>query len=112
MYAHGFLRICQPILGSVLVSDVLIGSDNFRRFRRLCAWMGQGAHSVFLCRVDWIAACARKTPEAARILIARLEQVFANFAQVPYHDVRALQEFEKLLDDLEDLIDPSGSLHT
>ena len=86
------------------MSDLLMGSGNFRRFRRLLPGMGRGVHSMFQCRIDWIAACVRKSRETVRILVARLERAFSNFAQVPYHDVRARREFEELLDELEDFV--------
>jgi hypothetical protein len=38
-----------------------------------------------------------------RALYSRLEQAFANFAQVPYHDAHTLRELEQMLDDLEGL---------
>jgi hypothetical protein len=53
-------------------------------------------------RVDWLAACVRNAPAVAGRLVARLEQAFAHFAQVPYHDARTLRELEQLPDDLTD----------
>jgi hypothetical protein len=40
-------------------------------------------------------------PEALAILVAHLERAFSSFAQVPYHDARTQEEFEQLLDDLD-----------
>jgi hypothetical protein len=60
-------------------------------------------------RVDWLVACGRKAPAAVRRLFARLEQAFANFARVPYHDARTLRELEQMLDDLEDLTGAPGT---
>jgi hypothetical protein len=57
---------------------------------------------VIANRVDWLAACVRKAPTAVRRLFARLEQAFANFAQVAHHDARTLRELEQMLDDLAD----------
>jgi hypothetical protein len=53
-------------------------------------------------RADWLVAFGRNAPAALRALYSRLEQAFANFAQVPYHDARTLRELEQMLDDLED----------
>jgi len=43
-----------------------------------------------------------KAPTAVSRLVARLEQAFARFAQVPYPDPRALRELEQMSDDLTD----------
>jgi hypothetical protein len=54
-------------------------------------------------RMWWcVIANKRKVPAAVRRVFARLEQAFANFAQVPFRDGRTLRELEQMSDDLED----------
>jgi hypothetical protein len=79
-----------------------MGSNGFRRFRRSRASTRHDARSGWRYRVDWLAACVCKVPAALRRLFARLEQAFANFAQVPYHEARTLRELEQMSDDLAD----------
>jgi hypothetical protein len=81
----------------------LMGSAGFRRLRRSPASTRHGVRSGLRYRVDWLVACGHKAPAAVRALYSRLEQVFANFAQVPYRNTRTLRELEQMLDDLEDL---------
>jgi len=52
--------------------------------------------------MEWcvISSRLRKAPTAVSRLLARLEQAFAHFAQVPYHDARTLRELEQVSDDL------------
>jgi len=86
-----------------------MGSNGLRRFRRSRASTRHGARSGLRYRVDWLAACVRKAISAVRALHSRLEQAFANFAQVPYHGARTLRELEQMLDDLEDLTGAPGT---
>jgi hypothetical protein len=79
----------------------LMGSAGFRRSRRSRASTRHGTRGGLRYRVDWLVACGRKAPAAVRALYSWLEQAFANFAQVPYHDARTLRELEQILDDLE-----------
>jgi hypothetical protein len=65
--------------------------------------MREDADTLLRYRVNSIAACVRKAPAAMRFLVFRLEQAFAGFAKVPYHDASTRRELEQLLDDLEDL---------
>jgi len=81
----------------------LMGSAGFRRLRRSRASTRRGARGGLRYRVDWLVACSRNAPAAVRALYSRLEQAFANFAQVPYHDAHTLRELEQVLDDLEGL---------
>jgi hypothetical protein len=57
-----------------------------------------------ISRMGWcvISIRLRKAPAAVSGLFARLEQAFAHFAQVPYHDARTLRELEQVSDDLPD----------
>jgi hypothetical protein len=87
----------------------LIGSAGFRRLRRSHASTRHGARSGLRYRVDWLVACGRKAPAAVRALYSRLEQAFANFAQVPYHDARTLRELEQILDDFQGLTGAPGT---
>lgn len=87
----------------------LMGSAGFRRLRRSRASTRHGARSGLRYRVDWLVACGRKVPAAVRALYSRLEQAFANFAQVPYHDARTLRELEQMLDGLKDLTGAPGT---
>jgi hypothetical protein len=81
----------------------LMGFAEFRRLGRSRASTRHGTRGGLRYRVHWLVACGRKAPAAVRALYSRLEQAFANFAQVPNHDVRTLRELEQMLDDLEDL---------
>ena len=83
-------------------SDTLMGSNGFRGFRRSRVSARHAARCGLRYRVDSLAACVRKAPAAVRRLLARLEQAFANFAQVPCPDARTLRELEQMLDELVD----------
>jgi hypothetical protein len=85
------------------VGDItFMGSDVFRRFRRPSFSMCGSANRV-LRRCDYlIVGALRATQEPIRMMIDRLEWAFANFAKVQYHDARARQQLEQMLDDLED----------
>jgi hypothetical protein len=83
-------------------SDALMGSNGFRRFRQSRASTRRTARGGLQYRVDWLASCVRKASAAVRRVFARLEQAFADFAQVPHHDAHALRELEQMLDDLGD----------
>ena len=80
----------------------LLGSDSFRRFRWSRIAMREDAHGRLRYRVYLITARACKAPAAMRLFVARLEQAFAGFVKVPYHDAHTRRELEQLLD-LEDL---------
>lgn len=76
----------------------LMGSAGFLRVRRSRAFTPYGAGGGLRYRVDWLVACGRNAPAAVRALYSRLEQAFANFAQIPYYDARTLRELEQMLD--------------
>jgi hypothetical protein len=83
-------------------SLTVMGSDSFRRFRWSRTAMREDANTPLQYRVNLIAACVRKAPAAMSLVVSRLEQAFAGFAKVPYHDASTRRELEQLLDDLED----------
>jgi len=70
------------------VESIKINRPRFWQFWRM-GWCGI---SIRLC----------KAPAAVSRLVARLEQAFAHFAQVPCHDARTLRELEQMSDDLTD----------
>ena len=81
----------------------LPGTDSFRRFRWSRIAISEDAYTLLRCHVNSIAARVCKAPAAMRLLVSRLEQAFAGFAKVPYHDASMRLELEQLLDDLDDL---------
>jgi len=62
--------------------------------------MREDADTLLRCCVNSIAAGVREAPAAICLLVSQLEQAFAGFAKVPYHDASMRRELEQLLDDL------------
>ena len=80
----------------------LKSSGSARHFGRSRAAVCDRAGSALGYGVAWLVGCGRASPARIRTLIARLEQAFAEFARVPYHDARSMRELEQVFDDLKD----------
>jgi hypothetical protein len=83
----------------------LLRSDTFRRFRRCRIAIQSCINELFVHCESFTVACVRKPPAVLRIVVSRLDQAFAHFAQIPYHDARTRRDIAQMLDDLEDWAD-------